>query len=91
MPRSEEVVEGGSKKIGNGRTNGKHTTDLNRRSLLVSGGAVLATGVSGLLLPARAEGLAPTASMSGANGSYGADPATKATHTRNSPSAVSTR
>jgi hypothetical protein len=34
---------------------------LNRRHLLTAGGAVLATGVSGLLLPARAQGLAPTA------------------------------
>ena len=28
---------------------------LNRRNLLAAGGAVLATGVSGLLLPARAQ------------------------------------
>ena len=41
------------------------TVVLNRRNLLAAGGAVLATGVSGLLLPARAEGLAPTDSMSG--------------------------
>ena len=38
---------------------------LSRRNLLAAGGAVLATGVlttgvSGLLLPARADGLAPT-------------------------------
>ena len=43
---------------------------LNRRNLLAAGGAVLATGVSGLLLPARAEGLAPTASMSGGANNY---------------------
>src|SRR5262249_45222064 len=41
------------------------TVILNRRNLLAAGGAVLTTGVSGLLLPARAEGLAPTESMSG--------------------------
>ena len=29
------------------------TVVLNRRNLLAAGGAVLATGVSGLLLPAR--------------------------------------
>ena len=43
---------------------------LNRRNLLAAGGAVLATGVSGLLLPARADGLAPTASMSGGSNNY---------------------
>ena len=44
---------------------------LNRRNLLVAGGgAVLAFGVSGGLLPARAEGLAPTASMSGGANNY---------------------
>jgi hypothetical protein len=36
------------------------TIVLNRRNLLAAGGSVLATGISGLLLPARAEGLAPT-------------------------------
>ena len=41
---------------------------LSRRNILAAGGAVLATGalttgVSGLLLPARAGGLAPTESM----------------------------
>ncbi|MGC2716898.1 MAG: Twin-arginine translocation pathway signal, partial [Pseudolabrys sp.] len=36
------------------------TVVLNRRNLLAAGGSVLATGVSGLLLPARAQGLAPT-------------------------------
>jgi hypothetical protein len=35
------------------------TVVLNRRNLLVAGGSVLATGVSGLLLPARAQGVAP--------------------------------
>ena len=39
------------------------TVILSRRNLLTAGGAVLATGVSGLLLPARAQGLAPTVSM----------------------------
>ena len=39
------------------------TVVLNRRRLLAAGGAVVAAGVSGFLLPARAQGLAPTASM----------------------------
>jgi protocatechuate 3,4-dioxygenase beta subunit len=46
------------------------TVVLNRRNLLAAGGSVLATGVSGLLLPARAEGLAPTASMQGGANNY---------------------
>ena len=43
---------------------------LNRRNLLVASGSVLAIGVSGLLLPARAQGVAPTASMSGGSNNY---------------------
>src|ERR1043165_1181758 len=43
---------------------------LSRRNLLAAGGSVLATGVSGLLLPAFAEGLAPTPSMSGGANNY---------------------
>ena len=43
---------------------------LNRRSLLAAGGSVLAAGVPGLLLPARAQGLAPTPSMSGGSNNY---------------------
>ena len=43
---------------------------LNRRNLLAAGGCVLATGASGLLLPARAQGLAPTQSMSGGSNNY---------------------
>jgi hypothetical protein len=46
------------------------TVVLNRRNLLAAGGAVLATGVSGLLLPARAQGLAPTRSMPGGANNY---------------------
>jgi len=46
------------------------TVVLNRRNLLAAGGAVLASGVSGLLLPARAEGLAPTPSMRGGTNNY---------------------
>src|SRR5262249_13094793 len=46
------------------------TVVLNRRRLLVAGGSVLATGVSGLLLPAQAQGLAPTPSMSGGSNNY---------------------
>lgn len=49
--------------------------EINRRSLLAAGGSVLATGVlasgvSGLLLPARAAGLAPTETMSGGANNY---------------------
>src|SRR6476659_3319494 len=44
---------------------------LNRRNLLTAGGcSLLATGVSGLLLPARAQGLAPSDSMSGGSNNY---------------------
>jgi hypothetical protein len=44
---------------------------LNRRNLLVAaGGAILVTGSSGLLLPAQAQGLAPTASMPGGTNNY---------------------
>jgi hypothetical protein len=51
------------------------TVVLNRRNLLTAGGSVLATGVlatgvCGLLLPARAQGLAPTDSMSGGSNNY---------------------
>ena len=43
---------------------------LSRRNLLAAGGSVLATGISGLVVPARAEGLAPTPSMSGGSNNY---------------------
>jgi hypothetical protein len=46
------------------------TVSLNRRNLLAAGGAVVATGVSGLLVPAQAQGLAPTASMWGGANNY---------------------
>ena len=46
------------------------TLVLSRRNLLAAGGSVLATGISGVLLPARAEGLAPTPSMSGGSNNY---------------------
>ena len=46
------------------------TVVFNRRNLLAAGGSVLATGISGLLLPARAQGLAPTPSMSGGSNNY---------------------
>ena len=46
------------------------TVVLNRRNLLAAGGSVLAAGVSGLLLPARAQGLAPTQTMSGGANNY---------------------
>jgi len=43
---------------------------INRRNLLTGGSFVLAAGASGLLLPARAQGLAPTPSMSGGSNNY---------------------
>jgi hypothetical protein len=43
---------------------------LNRRNLIAAGGSALATGFSGLLLPARAEGVAPTPSMPGGSNNY---------------------
>lgn len=43
---------------------------LNRRNLLAAGGSVLALGASGLLLSARAQGLAPTVSMPGGANNY---------------------
>ena len=46
------------------------TVVLSRRNLLAAGGSVLATGVSGLLLPARAQGVTPTQSMSGGSNNY---------------------
>jgi hypothetical protein len=46
------------------------TVVFNRRNLLVAGGSILATGVSGLLLPAHAQGLAPTLSMPGGANNY---------------------
>jgi len=46
------------------------TAQFNRRFLLSAGGSILATGASGLLLPARAQSLAPTRSMSGGANNY---------------------
>jgi protocatechuate 3,4-dioxygenase beta subunit len=43
---------------------------FNRRGLLVAGGAVVASGVSGLIVPARAQGIAPTRTMSGGANNY---------------------
>ena len=43
---------------------------LDRRTLLAAGGSVLATGMSGLLLPAHAQGLAPTRTMAGGSNNY---------------------
>lgn len=49
-------------------------THPSRRAILAGGtlatGAVLVTGASGLLLPARAEGLAPTPTMRGGANNY---------------------
>jgi hypothetical protein len=46
------------------------TVLLSRRNLLATGGALLATGASGFLLPASAQGLAPTPSMPGGANNY---------------------
>lgn len=43
---------------------------LNRRTMLVAGTALVATAGSGLILPARASGLAPTPSMRGGSNNY---------------------
>lgn len=43
---------------------------LTRRTLLATGSAVVATGVSGLYAPARAQQLAPTPSMRGGSNNY---------------------
>ena len=45
-------------------------TPLTRRTMLTTGAAVLATGASGMLLPARAKTLAPTRSMRGGSNNY---------------------
>jgi hypothetical protein len=46
------------------------TYQLNRRALFAAGSALVATGVSGFTLPAWANGLAPTRSMSGGTNNY---------------------
>jgi len=46
------------------------TVLLNRRSLLAAGGAALATGVAGLLVPASAQGLAASQTMRGGSNNY---------------------
>ncbi len=43
---------------------------LTRRGLLAAGGALIALGASGLRLPARAQGVAPTPSMRGGSNNY---------------------
>lgn len=43
---------------------------LSRRSLIKAGSALAATGVSGLLVPAQAKGLAPTPTMPGGSNNY---------------------
>ena len=43
---------------------------FNRRHLLAASGLIVASGVYGLRLPARAEGLAPTESMAGGSNNY---------------------
>ena len=46
------------------------TRSFTRRTLLAAGTAVLTTGASGLLLPARAKGVAPTPTMRGGSNNY---------------------
>ena len=46
------------------------TVPFTRRTLLAAGGAMVATGVSGLIVPARAKGVAPTRSMRGGSNNY---------------------
>lgn len=46
------------------------TVLLNRRTLLAASGSVLATGISGLRVPARPQKLAPTRSMRGGSNNY---------------------
>ncbi len=43
---------------------------LTRRTVLAAGAAVVSTGVSGLIVPARAQSLAPTPSMRGGSNNY---------------------
>jgi protocatechuate 3,4-dioxygenase beta subunit len=45
-------------------------SNQSRRQLLASAGALFAIGASGLILPARAKGLAPTPSMRGGANNY---------------------
>ena len=46
------------------------STPLSRRRILTSGAALVATGGTGLLAPAQAQGLAPTRSMRGGANNY---------------------
>lgn len=46
------------------------TTMTTRRTVLFAASAVAATGLSGLLVPARAQGLAPTPTMRGGANNY---------------------
>ena len=46
------------------------TKKLDRRKVLAATGAVVATGVSGLVVPAKAAGLKPTATMRGGSNNY---------------------
>ena len=46
------------------------TVLLSRRSLLAAGGSFMATGIFGLLGPARSQGFAPTPTMRGGSNNY---------------------
>jgi protocatechuate 3,4-dioxygenase beta subunit len=43
---------------------------LSRRNLLAAGCSIVATGVAGLVVPASAQGIAPTTSMPGGSNNY---------------------
>jgi hypothetical protein len=43
---------------------------LSRRNVLAAGGSIVASGVVGLVVPASAQGIAPTASMPGGSNNY---------------------
>ena len=47
-----------------------NTTTFSRRSVIATGAVTILTGVSGLIGPARAQGLAPTPSMRGGSNNY---------------------
>jgi protocatechuate 3,4-dioxygenase beta subunit len=46
------------------------TTPMSRRHLIIAGAGALATGMSGLIVPSSAQGLAPTPSMRGGSNNY---------------------
>ncbi|MFC3612372.1 twin-arginine translocation pathway signal [Lutimaribacter marinistellae] len=47
-----------------------HLTNFTRRTLIATAASIVATGASSLLVPARAQGVAPTPSMRGGSNNY---------------------